>query len=185
MIRRELGPMLALAAPVVMAELGWVTMGMVDTIMVGGLGADAIGAVGLASMLFIAVAIFAMGLLLGLDPLVAQAFGASRLDECHRWLIDGVWLCALITVPVLAVLFAVTASLTGWGLPAGVLALTRPYLSILTWSLPPLLLYVAFRRYLQGLGIVRSVMVALVAANVVNAFANWMLIYGHFGLPAL
>ena len=95
------------------------------------------------------------------------------------------WLCALITVPVLAVLFAVTASLTGWGLPAGVLALTRPYLSILTWSLPPLLLYVAFRRYLQGLGIVRSVMVALVAANVVNAFANWMLIYGHFGLPAL
>lgn len=177
--------MLALATPVVLAELGWVTMGIVDTIMVGGLGANAIGAVGLASMLFFAIAVFAMGLLLGLDPLVAQAFGASRLDECHRWLIDGVWLCALITVPVLAVLFAVTASLTGWGLPAGVLALTRPYLSILTWSLPPLLLYVAFRRYLQGLGIVRSVMVALVAANVVNAFANWMLIYGHFGLPAL
>jgi len=177
--------MLALATPVVLAELGWVTMGIVDTIMVGGLGADAIGAVGLASMLFFAIAVFAMGLLLGLDPLVAQAFGASRLDECHRWLIDGVWLCALITVPVLAVLFAVSASLTGWGLPAGVLALTRPYLSILTWSLPPLLLYVAFRRYLQGLGIVRSVMVALVAANIVNAFANWMLIYGHFGLPAM
>ena len=75
-------------------------MGIVDTIMVGGLGADAIGAVGLASMLFFAIAIFAMGLLLGLDPLVAQAFGASRLDECHRWLMDGVWLCVLITVPV-------------------------------------------------------------------------------------
>src|SRR6185312_8990677 len=100
MIRRELGPMLALAAPVVVAELGWVTMGIVDTLMVGGLGADAIGAVGLASMLFFAVSVFAMGLLLGLDPLVAQAFGAGRIDECHRWLAAGIWLSAMITVPV-------------------------------------------------------------------------------------
>ena len=93
--------MLALATPVVMAELGWVAMGIVDTIMVGGLGPGAIGAVGLASMLFIAVGVFAMGLLLGLDPLVAQAFGARRLDECHRWLVDGVWLGALITPPMI------------------------------------------------------------------------------------
>jgi multidrug resistance protein, MATE family len=185
MIRRELGPMLSLAAPVVMAELGWVTMGIVDTVMVGGLGADAIGAVGLASMLFLAVAIFAMGLLLGLDPLVAQAYGASRLDECHRWLIDGVWLCVIIAVPVIAGLLGLTASLGRWGLPAEVLRLTRPYLQILTWSLPPLLLYVAFRRYLQGLGIVRPVMVALIVANLVNAVANWMLIYGHLGAPAM
>ena len=138
--------MLSLAAPVVMAELGWVTMGIVDTVMVGGLGADAIGAVDLASMLFLAVAIFAMGLLLGLDPLVAQAYGAARLDECHRWLIDGVWLCVIITGPVIAGLLALSASLGAWGLPPEVLRLTRPYLDILTWSLPPLLLYVAFRR---------------------------------------
>ena len=65
------------------------------------------------------------------------------------------------------------------------LRLTRPYLAILTWSLPPLLLYVAFRRYLQGLGIVRPVMVALIVANLVNAVANWMLIYGHLGAPAM
>src|SRR5260221_9739126 len=79
MIRSELRPMLALATPVVMAELGWVTMGIVDTIMVGGLGAGAIGAVGLASMLFFAVAVFAMGLLLGLDPLVAQATAKNSM----------------------------------------------------------------------------------------------------------
>ena len=185
MIRREFRAMLALAAPVVMAELGWVTMGVADTIMVGPLGADAIGAVGLASMLFIAIAIFAMGLLLGLDPLVAQAFGARRLDECHRWLLDGVWLCALITLPVVGALLGLSASLRFWGLPPGVLQLTRPYLLILTWSLPPLLLYAAFRRYLQAIGVVRPVMVALIVANVVNAVANWVLIYGRLGAPAL
>jgi MATE family multidrug resistance protein len=66
-----------------------------------------------------------------------------------------------------------------------VLHLTRPYLSILTWSLPPLLFYVAFRRYLQAMNVVRPVMFALVAANVVNAIANWILIYGRFGAPAM
>src|SRR5215471_20431021 len=102
-MRREFKPMLALAAPVVLAELGWVTMGIVDTLMVGRLGAHAIGAVGLASMLFFAVAVFAMGLLLGLDPLVAQAFGAGRLDECHRWLVDGLWLSLMVGIPSIAI----------------------------------------------------------------------------------
>ena len=84
--------MLKLAAPVVTAELGWVSMGIVDTLMVGALGPEAIGAVGIGSTLFIAIGVFAMGLLLGLDPLVAAAFGARRVDECHNWLVAGVWL---------------------------------------------------------------------------------------------
>jgi MATE family multidrug resistance protein len=185
MIRGELRPMLALAAPVVMAELGWVTMGIVDTIMVGGLGPDAIGAVGLSSMLLLAVGVFAMGLLLGLDPLVAQSFGARRLDECHRWLVDGLWLSVLVMPPMIALLFGMNATLDLWGLPADVLVLVRPYLAILTWSLIPLLFYVAFRRYLQAMNLVRPVMFALVAANLVNAAANWVLIHGHFGVPAM
>jgi MATE family multidrug resistance protein len=185
MIRGELRPMLALAAPVVMAELGWVTMGIVDTIMVGSLGAGAIGAVGLASMLFVAVAVFAMGLLLGLDPLVAQAFGARRLDECHRWLVDGLWLSAMVAPPMIAVVFAMNATMGWWGLPLDVLVLAQPYLAILAWSLVPLLAYVAFRRYLQAMNLVRPVMFALVAANLVNAAANWVLIGGHLGAPAM
>jgi len=185
MIRRELRPMIGLAAPVVAAELGWIAMGLVDTLMVGRLGADAIGAVGLGSILFVAVAVFAMGTLLGLDPLVAQAFGAKDLRDCHRWLVDGVWLAALIALPLVALTLAINALLPFWGLPPSVLRLTQPYLRILAWSLPPLLLYVAFRRYLQALGIVGPAMVALILANVVNIVVNWILIFGRFGAPAL
>jgi MATE family multidrug resistance protein len=177
--------MLALAGPVVLAELGWVTMGIVDTIMVGPLGPNAIGAVGLSSMLFFAAAVFAMGLLLGLDPLVAQAFGAGRIDECHRWLIDGIWLSVLVTFPTLALIYVIRATLGVWGLPPEVLALVRPYLAILLWSLAPLMLYVSFRRYLQAMNIVTPVTIALLSANVINAVANWMLIFGHLGAPAL
>jgi MATE family multidrug resistance protein len=177
--------MLALAAPVIIAELGWVTMGIVDTLMVGPLGADAIGAVGLASALFIAVGVFAMGLLLGLDPLVAQAFGARRIDECHRWLVAGVWLAILATPPAVGGVYLLNAVLPLLGLPPAVVTLARPYLAVVGWSLPPLLLYVAFRRYLQAMHIVRPVTYTLIAANIVNAIANWVLIHGYYGAPEL
>src|SRR3954464_5892542 len=118
-MRREFKPMLALAAPVVLAELGWVTMGIVDTLMVGRLGAHAIGAVGLASMLFFAAAVVAMGLLLGLGPFVAQAFGAGKIDECHRWLVDGVWLSVFVAVPTGALVFGIRASPDSPGPPPG------------------------------------------------------------------
>jgi MATE family multidrug resistance protein len=177
--------MSALAAPVVLAELGWMTMGIVDTWMVGGMGPEAIGAVGIGSTLFIAIGIFGMGLLLGLDTLVSQAFGADRLDECHRWLFHGVVLSLLLAVPLMVGLRVLTLALASWDLDPRVLRLTQPYLRALTWSLPPLLLYASFRRYLQGIGAVRPVMVALVTANLLNLVFNWILIGGRLGAPAL
>jgi multidrug resistance protein, MATE family len=183
--RTELRSMLTIAGPVIVAELGWVAMGLVDTLMVGPLGAEAIGAVGLGSSLFIAVGVFAMGLLLGLDPLVAAAFGAKRIDECHHWLVAGVWLAALATPPIVGVTFLLVALLPYLGLPPEVLALAPSYLAIVAWSLPPLLLYVAFRRYLQAMNIVRAVTYTLIAANVLNAIVNYLLIGGHLGAPTL
>src|SRR5918994_5183562 len=122
-----------------LAELGWMTMGMVDTLMVGPLGPGAIGAVGLGSALSVAVAIFGMGMLLGLDPLVSQSFGAGRLDECRRWLLHGVYLSLILAVPSTLGVFGLVASLDRWGMNADVLRLTRPYLEAVAWSLPPLL----------------------------------------------
>jgi multidrug resistance protein, MATE family len=177
--------MFALALPVVIAELGWMTMGMVDTLMVGRLGPEAIGAVGLGSALFIAIGIFAMGMLLGLDTLVSQSFGAGRLDECHRWLVHGVFLSVLLTIPTVLLLFWVSARLDRWGMNPDVLRLLRPYLDAIAWSTLPLLVYFAFRRYLQGLGVVRPIMVTLIVANLMNVAGNWLLIDGHLGAPAL
>jgi MATE family multidrug resistance protein len=177
--------MLSLAAPVVIAELGWITMGMVDTLMVGRLSAEAIGAVGLGSSLFIAVGIFGMGMMLGLDTLVSQAYGAGRLEECHRWLLHGAVLALILTVPTTGLLFGLSASLDRWGMDPAVLGLVRPYLDAVAWSTAPLLLYFALRRYLQGLGVVRPIMVTLIAANVLNVAVNWILIFGHLGAPAL
>jgi MATE family multidrug resistance protein len=184
-LRGEFRPMFRLALPVVLAEMGWMTMGMVDTLMVGRISPEAIGAVGLGSSIFMGLSIFAMGLLLGLDTLVSQAFGADNIDDCHRWLVHGVVLAVALSLPITGLLVWLASALGGWGLDPGVLVLTEPYVRIVAWSVLPLLLYAAFRRYLQGMGIVRPVTVALVAANIVNVIVNWMLIYGNLGAPAL
>ncbi len=161
------------------------TMGIVDTIMVGRLGPEAIGAVGIGSSLFLALAIFGLGLLLGLDTLVSHAYGAQRLDECHRWLVHGVYLSLMISVPLTGVAGLGILTLHFWGIHPDVLLLARPYLTIVSLSTLPLLLYAAFRRYLQAMGVVTPVMFALVTANLVNLASNWILIFGHLGMPAL
>jgi multidrug resistance protein, MATE family len=177
--------MLALATPVILAEIGWVSMGLVDTIIVGPLGPAAIGAVGIGSILFQALAIFGMGLLLGLDTLVSHAFGAGHPDECRIWLVQGIWLALLVAPVLTAVALAGLWLLPSWGFTREVLVLLQPYFGVVIWSLLPLLLYAAFRRYLQAVTLVRPVTIALVSANLINVAAAWALVYGHLGAPAL
>lgn len=184
-IRDELRPMLALAVPVVLGEIGWTAMGLVDTLMVGPLGPAAIGAVGLGSVVAVSIALFGMGVLLGLDTLVSQAFGAGRLDRCHYWLFQGSALACVAAVPLTLASIGAAATLPSWGLDPEVLAMAGPYVRTVTVSVLPLLLYTAFRRYLQAMNIVRPITLALVSANVVNVAVNWMLIYGRLGFPAL
>ena len=181
----ELLPLLKLAGPVILAEIGWMSMGIVDTMMVGPLGPAAIGATGLGSGVFTAIAIFGMGLMLGLDALVSQAFGAGDRDECERWLRHGLWL-AVATGPLVMLASGLAYwSLSTWGLHPEIHDQVEGYLAVIAAGAWPLLLYAAFRRYLQGMHVVRPIMFALLSANLVNAGANWVLIYGNLGFPAL
>lgn len=177
--------MLSLAIPVVLAELGWFAMSIVDTVMVGPLGPSAIGAVGTGSILFMTLMVFGFGTLLALDTFVSQAFGAGRVDECHRWLFAGLQLAAILAVGLMAVAQAGVWSLASFGFHPDLLPDLQAYSGLLVWSAPPLFAYVVFRRYLQAMNLVRPIMIALVAANVMNAFVNWVFIYGNLGAPAL
>src|ERR1035437_8668274 len=108
--RQEIRPMLRLAAPLAMAELGWMSMGFVDALMAGRLGAAAIGAGSLGNMLFFPIAICGTGMLLGMDTLVAQAFGARDDAACRRPLVPGLWI-AVGVAPVVCLLLALTLPL--------------------------------------------------------------------------
>jgi MATE family multidrug resistance protein len=153
--------------------------------MVGRLGPAAIAATGMGSGVFTAIVIFGMGLMLGLDTLVSQSAGAGRLDECLRWLHHGIVLALLVAPLVMILTWVAFLTIDAWGLNPEIGALAGPYLEVIAFSAAPLLLYAGLRRYLQGIHVVRPVMYALVSANLVNAGANAILIYGRFGAPAL
>ena len=173
--------MLQLAAPLVLAELGWMGMGIVDTMMVGRVSAEAIGAVSLGSVLFYAVAIFGSGLTLGLDTLVSQSFGARRMMDCHRSLINAVYFCLPLAPALMLLVWCWVPLLERFGINPSVLRQTVPYLMAIMWSTFPLLLYFALRRYLQAMNRVAPIMFALISANGINLAGNWILVYGHFG----
>ncbi len=177
--------MVALAVPVVLSELGWMAEGIVDTIMVGKLGPAAIGAVALGNAVCNTPSLFGIGLLLGLDTLVAQAFGRKDHDGCHRWLAQGVYLACLIAPPLMLLIYLGSFGFSQFGINPQVAGPASSYLRILNWGTLPLLLYGGTRRYLQGVGDVRVITVTYVGANLLNWFGNWVLIYGKLGLPAL
>ena len=177
--------MIALAVPVVLSELGWMAQGVVDTIMVGKLGPAAIGAVALGNAVYYTPSLFGIGLLLGLDTLVSQAYGRSDHDDCHRWLAQGVYLACIVTPPLMLLIAAASFGFTRVGITPEVAVPAGSYLRILNWGTLPLLLYGGARRYLQGVGQVRVVTVTFVLANLLNWFGNWALIYGRLGMPAL
>jgi MATE family multidrug resistance protein len=183
----EVRPTLRLALPLVLAELGWMSMAIVDTMMVGRLpgSAVAMGAVSLGSAVFMVLALFGEGLLLGLDTLVAQAFGAGKREDCHRSLVNGVYLSIALTPLLAAPVWLLPKLLVSWQVDPAVAAETVPYTKALAWGLFPLLLYFAVRRCLQAMNMVRPVAFALVTANIVNAVFNWLLIYGKLGFPAM
>ena len=177
--------MFKLAWPVVLSEIGWMMMGVVDTIMVGRVSPEAIGGVSIGSVLHFTVAVFGMGVLLGLDTLVSQAFGGRRLDECHAWLLHGVYLSFGLLVPLTLLLLLFFPLLPVWGIDPAVLQQTFPYFTALLWGLLPLLLFCSFRRYLQAVNQVKPILFAMISANLVNAFGNWILIFGKLGAPAM
>jgi multidrug resistance protein, MATE family len=183
--RTEIQAMASLAAPIVLAELGWMAMGVVDTMFVGRVSAEAIGAVGLGTAIFYGVAISASGLMLGLDTLVARSWGAGDHEDCRHTLISALWALVILMLPVMGLVLAFLPLLAGIGIDPGVLRETRPYLITLTWSAPPLMLYFAFRRYLQAIGQERIVTVALVLANIINLAGNWLFVAGNMGAPKL
>ena len=127
----------------------------------------------------IAFAIFGMAVMLGLDTLVSQAYGARDIRECHRWFFDGLTLAGLMTVPIVGMLVLVWFAIPFLGFHEAVRPLLESYFGVVMLSTPFLLAYAVCRRYLQGMHAVTPVMFALITANLINAVANWLLIYGH------
>jgi len=155
--------------------------------MVGRLpnSAVAISAVSLGGILVHTLAFFGGGLLVGLDTLVSQAFGAGQREDCHRSLVHGIYLSLALTPLLMAPVWFFDPLLRHAGIAPDILALAVPYSKAMAWGTLPLLLYFGVRRCMQSMNMVRPIAFALITANIINAVGNWLLIYGKLGAPAM
>lgn len=184
-LRQELSAAVRLAAPVVLVQLGLMLMGVVDTMMLGRVSAEALAAGALGHIATIFLLIFGTGALSALDPLVAQAHGADDPEAVNAHLQRGIVLALALAIPMGLLLWDVSPVFRLLGQPEAVLGKAAAYSRGIIWGLPAYFVFVAFRQTLQAMSLVRPTAVAIVAGNLTNVVGNWALIFGHLGFPAL
>lgn len=177
--------MFELALPVVISYLGIMTMGLVDLLCVGRVSAAALGAVGVGTSIFAWAMVFGLGLLTGLDYLVSHAHGAGKNQDGHLAWAQGFWVSWILGIPMTLALLFLSYHLEWFGLNPEVIAPSRDYLFVLSLSLIPVYLFAASRQFLQAQGSAKPAALILILANLLNALANWALVLGHAGFPAM
>jgi len=180
--KSELTEMSKLAFPIVLVNVGMQGMGLVDAIMLGRVSSADLAAGGLGNFYFFGVAIIGIGILMALDPVIAQGVGAKDDAQIARGIQRGVLMSAIIAIVVSLLFLPARSVLALLKQPAEVVPLAAAYV---LWSIPGMLPFFAFnmlRQVLQAFHRVGPVVIAVVVGNVLNAFLNWILIYGNLGV---
>lgn len=181
----DLRGLVRLAVPVVVVQLATMAMGAVDTIMVGRVSATDLAAVALGNLYFFGIAVFGMGVLYALDPVIAQAVGAKDEVGVARGVQRGAMLSLALTVLATLLLVPAGPVLTALDQPPDVVPVAAGYALASIPGVLPFYLFVVLRQSLQAIGKVGPIVTTVLAANLANGFLNWVLIYGNLGAPAL
>lgn len=182
LLRGEARRIVGLAGAIVLSQLGVVGMTTTDTLMVGRLGPEALAAVGVGSAVHFFVLVVCMGLVLGTGPLISQAFGAGRRDECRALLVQGVWIALAASIPVVWVSLVGERITLLLGQAPEVAAVAGAYMRTLAPGAPAWMLFMAFRQYLEGMGRPTPPTAITLFGLAANALADWLFIYGWDGI---
>ena len=183
--RVDLSSLVRLALPVAVVQVGMMAMGAVDTVMVGRVSATDLAAVALGNLYFFGVAVFGMGVLFGLDPVISQAVGAGDDVAVARGVQRGAMLSLALTVLASLLLLPAGPVLTFLRQPADVVPVAHGYALASILGVLPFYLFNVFRQSLQAMGRVAPILVTVILANLGNVLFNWILIYGNLGVPPL
>lgn len=183
--RPDVRDTLRLALPIAAVQVGVMLMGVVDTAMVGRVSAADLGAVALGNVYFFATTSFGMGVLMALDPVISQALGAGDPRGVRLGLHRGGILALGLTL-VASLLMLPAGPVLEWaGQPGDVVPIAARYVRATLPGVLPFFLFLVLRQTLQAMGRLRPILIAILLANGLNAFLNWVLIFGRGGLPQL
>lgn len=183
--RNELTRLTRLAVPIAGVQVGNMLMGMVDTLFVGRVGTDALAALSLGNAFLYGTLLIGQGLVLGIDPVVSQAHGARDGRAAGLALQRGLIVAVFVTLLVSLALWITAPVLVLLGQEPALADAAGHYIRVQIPSIGALYGFLVLRSYLQGRGIVRPALVAMIVANLANVLFNWILVFGHLGMPAL
>lgn len=174
-----------LAYPVIIGQLGIIMMGVVDSLMVGHLGAAPLAAASLGSGLAFILLIIGIGVSLAVTPLVAIAVGANKYEDCGVYFRQSLLVNSVLAFIIALAIFFAAGMIKYFNQPLEVQIQAESYMKIIGYSSLPLMLFQSYKQFIEGFSIMRPAMIIAILANLINAFANWVLIFGKLGFPAL
>lgn len=182
----EARQLLALAIPVIFAQIAQTAMGFVDTVMAGGYSATDMAAVAIGTSIWLPAILFGHGLLLALTPVVAQLNGSGRRERIAHQVCQGFWLAAIVSVLVMVVLWNAGYIIRSMhDIDPQLADIAVRYLRCLLWGAPGYLCFQVARNQCEGLAKTKPGMVMGFLGLLVNIPVNYVFIYGHFGMPRL
>ncbi|MFM7628572.1 MAG: MATE family efflux transporter [Algoriphagus sp.] len=184
-IRNQLKATFFLAYPVMLSQLGQVSVGIADSMMVGRLGALPLAASSLANSIFFVTLMFGIGISMGVTPLVSKAAGKQKISRITRLFGHSFWINVLSSILLFLFVLGFTPWMSVLNQPEEVTELALPYLLIISASLIPLMIFQTFKQVAEGLSMTKQAMVITLFGNLVNVFFNWLLIWGIWGFPEL
>ncbi|WP_295939239.1 MATE family efflux transporter [uncultured Alistipes sp.] len=179
---------LLLALPVVLTQLGQITTQFADNMMVGWYGGDdptPLAAVSFGGAVFFILFIAAIGIALGMTPLVGELFAQGDKEKSSKLLQNGIIFYTLLGFAMGLVQYAAIPLMYRLGQPVDVVDMAVPYYRMLVISMPFIMLFFAFKQFLEGVGNTKVEMVVTIIANLANIGLNWLLIYGNWGFPEM
>ena len=168
-----------------MGQMSTIVMGLADTLMVGHYGTNELAAAGFVNNILGLLVIGGMGFSYGITPVVGALLGEGRLHDIAGKLKNGIFACSGVGLLMMLLAGLLLATLPWLGLPQELLPLVRPYLLMLLLSLLPLMAFNAYKQFSDGIQDTSMPMWIILVANIFNIFGNWVLIFGHCGLPEL
>ncbi|MCF8305649.1 MAG: MATE family efflux transporter [Ignavibacteriales bacterium] len=174
-----------LALPVSIGQLGHILLGLVDTMMVGRVGTDYLAASALINSIFFLIMIWGIGMSLAITPLVAIAIGSGKGDDTGVILRQGLIVNMIFSLLLFGMSYIASDYIYLLNQPSAVVEFGSSYMKIISFSIIPFMLFQSYKQFVEGLGETKSPMYVILVSNIINAFANYVLIFGAFGLPEL
>ncbi|MGO4172396.1 MATE family efflux transporter [Bosea sp. TAF32] len=183
----EARAMLALSWPMVLTNVAQTAMTATDVVMMGHLGPRALAAGALGGNLYTAFLIFGIGVMSAVSPMIAIELGRNKhaVRDLRRTVRQGFWAAATMVGPMWVVLWQAEFILTAMGQDPALSKAAASYIHTLQWGLLPFFLYLCLRGFVAALQRPRWAFIVVLFAVAFNAFANWCLMFGHLGFPAL